>query len=1370
VLQYLQDSFTTSSYFSGGIVNADTPGVIIISVVQISSSAPQRVSLGSFGMRVRENIIVPGVKTNVLSVFVLELVDDATNVFFSNELAVMRDRLDGSQTTGELEVKIAEAVGVVAYALKPEIVNTAAFGEAGLLSTPVHVVEVMNFPRATGERLALNPLCFVAANEAANVLECSPACVVSIRGTHTDGSRAVTVQASAGSGNQHIVDVPIRVWVPLSVQLSIVDADGKDKGAVLKTIAGASRSAADCTSRRFQSAELIAVATFGGKDLSSVTRVDVTCSSHFVSSSPGVIAIDTGSGTTVTGVQAGAARITVGRWPSTSFQIQALQDASVTIVRLLPVVITGSSWTEYFTSVAGGTPRETASALLRPTQELTAEGQSATVLVYAEFSDGSVVDVSGGKEIVVSVPSTYAGSLGVSQASAGQPHLVTVLMNAETFNATNGVMVEWLDLCPTTNPPVPIASGFGGVSVAMPQATSVTVTSSAYVIATSSDAASDASVVGSNNVVPTVATLTVVINFAGGTQRDVTSDARTHFAIVGPGSANLIDVSQAGRVTAVAPKGTGGQATVNVSFAGFPIASHLSQSISLTVVWMTTTSIELIPYPPFAGAEPTTTLRAVACSGAFQRVEGKIKIVRSDAFTTTLGAGRVVLLSSSNSSVAAIDEGGENVIRGVSAGVSQVSAAVLGHPELAPPSVALVVTTAATALIALAVNNAETWSGNPATFSGTVGFRKAIVIDASFDDGTSITNLLTSATWITISSLLTFESSVPSAIEISSAGTATLLDNHHEAVTITARGVTCATISSATVTLSVYANLVPLARDIDIGGMYGAPLVPRDDGVSFTISVVANTALSPAIVFELVVEPTAGVYVAISCDAGEAWVRTQDAGSATFACALNEGRTGRVVAAGSAVRAPPSAASSRAELVVIGLRVASASAVLAQIIGTVFLRLASDGDSSSPGQSSAVAFVAGNVYQATNSGGISGRRRGRRIFSASNSMHTGESESNRTPRGINVTDARDTVTNTQGAPRVWSTWHFAGSQRETALASEIFPLAADYALEQYGGERNQRQLKQLTSGPDRAECRVLGDADGDCQFRMDDVRFMQKYYLAAENIGASGLTPYADLPDWQRRQMDPTLNSLDSSRVISREDLCYKLGATLYSDPCPTTSNMQHLTAAYVGNYRLLYATATSDVVARSPQANSTTASPLILEAKIYDARSMEVATSSTTKVRFEVKVGCSLNKQMQSSNPIAATVAGIVVNASDVGDGVFRASLTGPPSLDGFFARETDVEVAVFVSTYDSLGAQASPKGQNYAWRGASPGAMLAGTGFKGFSKFTLHGLDFCGGIPPPSPPPLPPPRPPPLPSPPPPQSPQPPRSPPVRKYNVYK
>ena len=60
-------SFTTSSYFSGGVVNSETPGVFSMSVVQVSSTAPVSVSLGSFDLKVKDDALA-GVEEDVLSV------------------------------------------------------------------------------------------------------------------------------------------------------------------------------------------------------------------------------------------------------------------------------------------------------------------------------------------------------------------------------------------------------------------------------------------------------------------------------------------------------------------------------------------------------------------------------------------------------------------------------------------------------------------------------------------------------------------------------------------------------------------------------------------------------------------------------------------------------------------------------------------------------------------------------------------------------------------------------------------------------------------------------------------------------------------------------------------------------------------------------------------------------------------------------------------------------------------------------------------------------------------------------------------------------------------------------------------------------
>ena len=47
VLAYLHGTFFTSDYFNGAAVNSDTLGVISVSVIQVSSRAPEYVALGT---------------------------------------------------------------------------------------------------------------------------------------------------------------------------------------------------------------------------------------------------------------------------------------------------------------------------------------------------------------------------------------------------------------------------------------------------------------------------------------------------------------------------------------------------------------------------------------------------------------------------------------------------------------------------------------------------------------------------------------------------------------------------------------------------------------------------------------------------------------------------------------------------------------------------------------------------------------------------------------------------------------------------------------------------------------------------------------------------------------------------------------------------------------------------------------------------------------------------------------------------------------------------------------------------------------------------------------------------------------------------
>ena len=83
--------------------------------------------------------------------------------------------------------------------------------------------------------------------------------------------------------------------------------------------------------------------------------------------------------------------------------------------------------------------------------------------------------------------------------------------------------------------------------------------------------------------------------------------------------------------------------------------------------------------------------------------------------------------------------------------------------------------------------------------------------------------------WIEIGNLVSFSSSEPGVVSLSSEGQLTLLDNHHAAVSLGA-GVSC--MPSVSATTSQFANMKAAALDVDFGSLTGLQF-PHTSGSSF---------------------------------------------------------------------------------------------------------------------------------------------------------------------------------------------------------------------------------------------------------------------------------------------------------------------------------------------------------------------------------------------------------------------------------------------------------------------------------------------------------------------------------------------------------
>ena len=116
---------------------------------------------------------------------------------------------------------------------------------------------------------------------------------------------------------------------------------------------------------------------------------------------------------------------------------------------------------------------------------------------------------------------------------------------------------------------------------------------------------------------------------------------------------------------------------------------------------------------------------------------------------------------------------------------------------------------------------ALTWSVPPVASNNLEsGSSVATQVEVQYASGLRHSNLGSSEynSWLDLSSLVTFASTRPSALAVSSVGAVTLLDNHAEAIELTAN-VACA--ASVTTVASMHANLRAAAMDVDFGSLSG---------------------------------------------------------------------------------------------------------------------------------------------------------------------------------------------------------------------------------------------------------------------------------------------------------------------------------------------------------------------------------------------------------------------------------------------------------------------------------------------------------------------------------------------------------------------
>ena len=129
-------------------------------------------------------------------------------------------------------------------------------------------------------------------------------------------------------------------------------------------------------------------------------------------------------------------------------------------------------------------------------------------------------------------------------------------------------------------------------------------------------------------------------------------------------------------------------------------------------------------------------------------------------------------------------------------------------------------------------------SYNLAGVNGTVD---QVILGATLSDGTQLPALFQSDGTSLLAGLVSFNSGLTSAVEVSMNGRVTLRGNHHALVPVTVAIQGDATVTP--VILSLACNLDPSVGDVDLGAAVGIPLGPMTVGQTVNVPVRVNSGV-----------------------------------------------------------------------------------------------------------------------------------------------------------------------------------------------------------------------------------------------------------------------------------------------------------------------------------------------------------------------------------------------------------------------------------------------------------------------------------------------------------------------------------------------
>lgn len=914
----IQVAYDTSvlTYTSTSTSNSYTSAVIVASMGGLSLSTSglangidtddvtgEAISVVIITFRIK-NGASAGDHAGALSFVVAQMVNQFSIAFADDLAGQVNDARGGAQMSATVSVDSLEYTGLFAYAAQNELVNTAVLDGSAVTSS-ISGLAVHNNAAKSNMGVSSSQLsCSINPDD--EVFLGLNGCTVKLLSTHDGGKARVPVTVVYGDDLE--ATVYFKVWFPEAVTVSISDSKlgtvvGSSEGSIVSPIAAC--DGYDGGFGRTQSGKLMAMATFTSDgENATIHGADVTGLVSFASSEVSVLAIESNHGGVpmAKGLRNGSALVSLalpsGDHPS--IDVGAALEVfvgrrgdEVSLYRLHVVAYSGASFTSshsgaQLTPTAGQESTVAVEPRLQFELKLKSEGATAEVVAYAEYTDGTIEDVTA--EIRLK-------SLAEESLTITSNRTVEVAVGASSL-CGNVLRAVW-PVCPGL-----FSTGRGVVMLEMPAATGVTIMRSSSKLTRSGNGAT-----ANPFHVATSVTITVKLDFEDGTNQDYSEDRRTHYTVEqSGGSHRLVELHSTNQVRVhTLPSevdlssvddnyvGTDDDSPVVVIFVSFPDVHTLNGTITMVVVELTALETRTLTYPDesswYNANGDVTTLRQVACSGVWQRLQGWAKGTLSDGTTSSTFSfyKQVEWIITDDSGVGAVLSApctsgrcrGVSVPDGDGGGGGSFTLTGTFYGKSASISVAVDAATPVDVADVQIYNNL----GSSQTMGGAVGFSDTMSVLVTFDDGTKfdVANAgETSSAWLSPSQLLTFASDNTAALTVSDEGIVALVSNYHDSVVIAAAD-KCGSGKSGT--QAEYANLYPEVYDIDLGATVKAPLgfVGVGDDIDVDVRIRASSSYALT-VFQITVTFDATIVQVAAdgdCRQGGDW-------SSSWSCTVND--------------------------------------------------------------------------------------------------------------------------------------------------------------------------------------------------------------------------------------------------------------------------------------------------------------------------------------------------------------------------------------------------------------------------------------------------------------------------------------------------